>query len=73
MTGRRWLVAAGILAGWAVGAVVVRVGLDWADGFPYAAASEWRYLGVAVVALVIAVGGTLAAILLGRRTRGRFG
>jgi hypothetical protein len=43
------------------------VGLDWADGFPYESASEWRYLGVAVVALVIAIGGTLAAILVGRR------
>jgi hypothetical protein len=64
---RRWLIVVGVVVSWALGAVVVRVGLDWADGFPYGSASEWRYLGVAVAALVIAVGGTLAAILVGRR------
>ncbi|MGO4105540.1 hypothetical protein AB4Y63_16445 [Leifsonia sp. YAF41] len=61
------LLALGILLAWLVGAVVVRLGLDWSDTFPYSEASEWRYLGVAVVALTIAIGGSIASILVFRR------
>lgn len=61
----------GILLSWVLGAVVVRLGLDWADTFPYSEASEWRYLGVAVAALLIAVGGSVATLLIALRRRRR--
>ncbi|MFB6611223.1 hypothetical protein ACFCVO_12945 [Agromyces sp. NPDC056379] len=67
---RALFVIGGILLSWVVGAVIVRVGLDWADTFPYSEASEWRYLGVAVVALLVAIGGSVATLLIVRR-RGR--
>lgn len=69
---RRWiLLVSGILAAWLLGAVVVRLGLDWADTFPYSPASEVRYLVIAGVALVIAFGGSIASILWARRGRAR--
>jgi hypothetical protein len=64
-------VIGGILLSWVLGAVVVRLGLDWADTFPYSEASEWRYLGVAVAALLIAVGGSVATLLIALRRRRR--
>ncbi|PJJ81702.1 hypothetical protein CLV85_0881 [Salinibacterium amurskyense] len=59
----------GVILSWMLGAVVVRLGLDWSDTFPYSPASEWRYLGVALLALAIAVGGSVLAWRFGRRFR----
>jgi hypothetical protein len=70
---RRWVVlAATILLSWIVAAVVVRIGLDWSDAFPYSAASEWRYLAVAITALSIATVGTLAGVVRFLKPRRRF-
>ncbi|MFC9559728.1 hypothetical protein [Agromyces sp. NPDC056965] len=69
---RALFVIGGILLSWVLGAVIVRLGLDWADTFPYSEASEWRYLGVAVAALLVAIGGSVATLLIARR-RGRRG
>lgn len=66
---RRILLVLGIVAAWLLGAVVVRLGLDWADTFPYSPASEVRYLVIAGVALAIAVGGSVASILWARRAK----
>lgn len=64
----RWLaLTLGVLGSWLLGAVVVRLGLDWADTFPYSSESEVRYLVIAGVALVIAIGGSIASILWVRR------
>jgi hypothetical protein len=68
---RTLFIIGGILLSWVLGAVVVRLGLDWADTFPYSEASEWRYLGVAVAALLIAVGGSVATLLIAVRRRRR--
>jgi len=65
---RRWLATGlGILLAWLLGAVVVRLGLDWADTYPYSAASEVRYLVVAGAALTIAIGGSVASVVWARR------
>ncbi|MGH3705568.1 MAG: hypothetical protein ACRDT9_13120, partial [Agromyces sp.] len=64
---RALFVIGGILLSWLLGAVIVRLGLDWADTFPYSEASEWRYLGVAITALVVAIGGSVATLLIQRR------
>jgi hypothetical protein len=64
-------VIAGVLLSWLLGAVVVRVGLDWADTFPYSEASERRYLGVAAAALLVAVGGSVTTVLVARRRQRR--
>lgn len=56
-----------MILSWLLGCVIVRVGLDWADTFPYSPASERRYLLVAVIALAVAFGGTAAALLVRRR------
>jgi hypothetical protein len=66
-------VIAGCLLSWVLGAVVVRLGLDWADTFPYSEASERRYLGVAVAALLVAIGGSVSTLLVsrGRHRRAR--
>ena len=53
----------GIGASWLGGAVIVRLGLDWADTFPYSEASEWRYLAIAVLALSVALAGTVLCIV----------
>ncbi|MET1019463.1 MAG: hypothetical protein ABWX62_05720 [Microterricola sp.] len=67
---RRWMVVViGILAAWVLGALVVRLGLDWADTFPYSPASEIRYLVVAGVALTIALGGSIASVIIARRLK----
>jgi hypothetical protein len=66
---RTLFVIGGIVLSWVLGAVVVRVGLDWSDTFPYSEASEWRYLGVAITALLVAIGGTVATVLISRRRR----
>lgn len=69
---RRWIVLVlGIGAAWILGAVVVRLGLDWADTFPYSPESEIRYLVIAAVALTIAIGGSIASILWVRRAKRR--
>ena len=67
---RTLVIIGGIVLSWVLGAVVVRLGLDWADTFPYSEASEWRYLGVAVAALLVAVGGSVATLLVVLRRRG---
>jgi hypothetical protein len=64
-------VVAGCLLSWVLGAVVVRLGLDWADTFPYSEASERRYLGVAIVALLVAIGGSVTTVLVARRRQRR--
>ena len=64
---RALFVIGGILLSWVLGAVIVRLGLDWADTFPYSEASEWRYLGVAIAALLVAIGGSIATLLIARR------
>lgn len=61
----------GILAAWLLGAVVVRLGLDWADTFEYSPASEIRYLVIAAIALAIAIGGSIVSILWARRSKRR--
>jgi hypothetical protein len=58
----------GTALSWVVGLVVVRLGLAWADTFPYSAASEVRYGLVATAALSVAIGGTVVACLWGPRT-----
>ncbi|NMM91922.1 hypothetical protein B2J88_47915 [Rhodococcus sp. SRB_17] len=60
-------VIVGCVLSWVLGAVVVRLGLDWADTFPYSEASEWRYLGVAMAATLVAIGGSVAAVLVARQ------
>lgn len=67
---RRWIVLVlGIVAAWLLGAVVVRLGLDWADTFEYSPESEIRYLVIAGVALAIAIGGSIVSILWARRSK----
>ena len=66
---RTLVIIGGIVLSWVLGAVVVRLGLDWADTFPYSEASEWRYLGVAVAALLVAVGGSVTTLLVALRRR----
>lgn len=71
-TGRRrriLTVVIGVVLSWLAGAVVVRLGLDWSDTFPYSPASEWRYLAVACAALAVAVGGSILTVVLARRSR----
>ncbi|MEB4613646.1 hypothetical protein [Leucobacter sp. M11] len=70
--GTRWLaLLVRVLICWLVGAGIVRFGLNWADTFPYSPASELRYLAIAVLALTVAVTGTVLSIrrfrLSGRR------
>lgn len=60
-------VISGCALSWVVGAVVVRLGLDWADTFEYSEASEWRYLGIAIAALFVAIGGSGTTVLVARR------
>lgn len=64
------LAIGGCLLSLVAGAVVVRFGLDWADGYEYSAASELRYLLVAAVAILVAAAGSVASIVWARR-RGR--
>lgn len=51
-----------MLAAWLAGVVVVRLGLAWADTYPYSQASEVRYGLVAAVALSVAISGTVIAL-----------
>jgi hypothetical protein len=51
-----------VLASWLLGAVVVRLGLDWADTYPYSSASEVRFGIVAFLALSVAISGTVIAL-----------
>ena len=51
-----------VLAFWLLGGGVVRLGLDWADSYPYSSASEVRYGIVAFLALSIAISGTVSAL-----------
>jgi hypothetical protein len=51
-----------VLASWLLGAVVVRLGLDWADSYPYSSASEVRFGIVAFLALSVAISGTVIAL-----------
>ncbi|WP_160329735.1 hypothetical protein [Microterricola viridarii] len=44
--------------------------LDWSDSQPYVAeVTEPRYIVIAVGAILIALAGTVAAVLFGRRRR----
>jgi hypothetical protein len=65
--GRTLVRAVGVLAAWLAGAVVVRLGLEWADTYPYSQASEVRYGLVATVALSVAISGTIIALRWRRR------
>jgi hypothetical protein len=60
--GRTLVRAVGVSAAWLAGAVVVRLGLGWADTYPYSRASEVRYALVATVALSVAISGTVIAL-----------
>lgn len=60
--GRTLARAVGVLAAWLAGAVVVRLGLAWADTYPYSQASEVRYGLVAAGALSVAISGTIIAL-----------
>lgn len=63
------------LGGWLLGAVLVRLALDWSDAQPYeGAVTEARYIVIAVLALTIGVGATIAAVIIwwrGHRRRSR--
>lgn len=65
-------VISGCVLSWVVGAVVVRLGLDWADTFPYSEASEWRYLGIAIAALLVAIGGSGTTVLVARHRHAEY-
>ncbi|MDR7373447.1 NhaP-type Na+/H+ or K+/H+ antiporter [Kocuria rhizophila] len=72
----RWLSSGFILlGGWLLGAVFVRLALDWSDSQPYEGAiTEARYIVIAVLALAIGVGATIAAVIIwwtGHRRRSR--
>ena len=60
--GRALLRVVGVLAAWMAGVVVVRLGLAWADTYPYSRASEVRYGLVATIALSVAISGTIIAL-----------
>ncbi len=64
---RTLLRAVGVLAAWLAGVVVVRLGLAWADTYPYSTASEVRFALVAAVALSVAISGTVIALRWRRR------
>lgn len=68
---RRWLLASGIgILSWVIAGVFVRVMLDWSDSQPYVAeVTEPRYIVTAVGAILIALAGSVAAVLFGRRRR----
>lgn len=59
----------GVILSWLAGAIAVRIGLSWSDTFAYSPASEWRYLGVAIAALTVAISGSIATWRFGRRFR----
>ncbi|MEE3851940.1 hypothetical protein VZC37_16480 [Gordonia sp. LSe1-13] len=59
-----------VLLSWALGAAVVRVGLDLTDRLPYSPRSEWLYLLVAVCALAVSGGGSALAVRRHRRASG---
>ena len=59
--------AVGVFAAWLAGVVVVRLGLAWADTYPYSQASEVRYGLVAAAALSVAIGGTIISLRWRRR------
>ncbi|MFI3893045.1 hypothetical protein E4P34_00950 [Kocuria rhizophila] len=65
----RWLSSGFILlGGWLLGAVFVRLALDWSDSQPYeGAVTEARYIVIAVLALGIGVGATIAAVVIWRK------
>lgn len=60
--GRTIVRGMGVLAAWLAGFVVVGLGLAWADTYPYSRASEVRYALVAIVALSVAISGTIIAL-----------
>lgn len=60
---------AGVVA-WIIGALFVRVALDWSDSQPYqGSVTETRYIVIAAIALAIGIGGTLLASIWWWRTR----
>ena len=71
----RWKSVLTFVGGWLLGAVFVRLALDWSDSQPYeGAVTEARYIVIAVLALAIGVGATIAAVLVwwtGHRRRSR--
>lgn len=64
--GRKLARSLAVITAWLAGAAVVRLGLAWADTYPYSQSSEIRYGLVATAALSIAIGGTAVALLWGR-------
>ncbi len=70
-TAKRLRAVSVALGSWALAAVFVRLVLDWSDSQPYAGeTTEARYVLWAVIAVVIAVSGTLVALVLWLRSRG---
>ena len=71
----RWKSVLTFVGGWLLGAVFVRLALDWSDSQPYEGAiTEARYIVIAVLALAIGVGATIAAVIIwwrGHRRRSR--
>lgn len=64
----RWKSALTFVGGWLLGAVFVRLALDWSDTQPYEGAiTETRYLVIAVLALGIGTGATIAAVVIWRK------
>ena len=64
----RWKSVLTFVGGWLLGAVFVRLALDWSDTQPYEGAiTETRYLVIAVLALGIGAGATIAAVVIWRK------
>lgn len=64
----RWKSVLTFVGGWLLGAVFVRLALDWSDSQPYeGAVTEARYIVIAVLALGIGVGATIAAVVIWRK------
>lgn len=64
----RWKSVLTFVGGWLLGTVFVRLALDWSDAQPYeGAATEARYIVIAVLALTVGVGATIAAVVIWRK------
>lgn len=53
-----------IIGVWLLAAVGVRLALDWSDSMPYGPEAEVRYIVIALAALTVGFGGTIAAIIV---------
>ncbi|WP_332308069.1 MULTISPECIES: hypothetical protein [Kocuria] len=68
----RWKSVLIFVGGWLLGAVFVRLALDWSDAQPYeGAVTERRYLVIAGLALALGIGASIAAaVIWARAARG---